>query len=448
MEWMQEQGTASAVLALETVREWTLWLTEVERWLLPHFARREARHRAWAYIRGLLSPAERKNGWQLAEVNGDATPYGVQHVLGRARWDDEAVRDDLRAYLVEHLGEPQAVLVIDETGFLKKGQHSAGVARQYSGTAGRIENCQIGVFLAYASGQGHALLDCALYLPKDWTNDRERCQSAGVPAKQPLATKPQLARQLLTRAFDGELEVMRAFWCASPSGPLGIAVGADLQARAEARPRRGRARAYPERPREAAPHDPGRALITGDPRLFPFDSLNAFKIPSLWGVRRTAPYFHDNSAKTLEDVAKHYDHFFAIVFGIPTNGPPPFFFTAQEQAPGSGLQSHPLEEVTADERSHDPIRLLPFHGQAVEVEGVVEVLGVEVGQLLAACAIDRGTFALGHRGQRLDLQRLRGALEHLLVHVDEEDVVYGKARTLCDSLHRLIDVGLVLVDVV
>ena len=148
MEWMQEQGAVSAALALETVREWTLWLTEVERWLMPHFARREAQHRAWAYIRGLLSPAERKNGWQLAEVNGDATPYGVQHLLGRARWDDEAVRDDLRAYLVKHLGEPQAVLVIDETGFLKKGQHSAGVARQYSGTAGRIENCQIGVFLA------------------------------------------------------------------------------------------------------------------------------------------------------------------------------------------------------------------------------------------------------------------------------------------------------------
>jgi SRSO17 transposase len=205
MEWRQEQGTGAAALALETVREWTLWLTEVERWLMPHFARREARHRAWAYIRGVLSPAERKNGWQLAEVNGDATPYGVQHLLGRARWDDEAVRDDLRAYLVAHVGEPQAVLVLDETGFLKKGQHSAGVARQYSGTAGRIENCQIGVFLAYASSQGHALLDCALYLPKDWTNDRERCKSAGVPEKQPFATKPQLARQLLTRAFDAQV---------------------------------------------------------------------------------------------------------------------------------------------------------------------------------------------------------------------------------------------------
>src|SRR4029453_7646001 len=163
MEWTQEQGTVSAELALETVREWTLELTKVERWLMPHFTRREARRRAWASIRGLLSPVERKNGWQLAEANGDATPYGVQHWLGRAVWNAEAVRDDLRAYLVEHMGDPQAILVLDETGFLKKGQQSAGVARQYSGTAGRIEHCQIGVCLAYASRNGHALLDCALY---------------------------------------------------------------------------------------------------------------------------------------------------------------------------------------------------------------------------------------------------------------------------------------------
>src|SRR5262247_271149 len=198
----QEQGTVSAELALETVREWTLWLTEVERWLMPHFPRREARHRAWAYIRGLLSPVERKNGWQLAEVNGDVTPYGMQHLLGRARWDDEAVRKALRAYLVEHLGAPQAVLVVDETGFLKKGQHSAGVARQYSGTAGRVENCQIGVFLTYAGPQGHVMLDRELYLPQEWTNDAARCKGAGIPAERLFATKPQLAQQMLKRAFD------------------------------------------------------------------------------------------------------------------------------------------------------------------------------------------------------------------------------------------------------
>lgn len=205
MESWQEQGPAPADLALETVREWTLWLTEVERWLMPHFARREARRHAWAYIRGLLSPVERKNGWQLAEVNGDATPYGLQHLLGRASWDAAAVREDLRTYLVESMGDPQAVLVLDETGFLKKGQQSAGVARQYSGTAGRIENCQIGVFLAYASRQSHALLDCALYMPQAWTNDRERCKRAGLPEQHPFATKPQLARQMLQRAFDARV---------------------------------------------------------------------------------------------------------------------------------------------------------------------------------------------------------------------------------------------------
>lgn len=130
MELQQEQGMAPADLALETVRAWTLWLTEVERWRMPHFARREARRHAWASIRGLLSPVERKNGWQLAEVNGDATPYGLQHLVGRARWDAEAVRNDRRASLVEPMGAPQAVLVLDATGFLNKGQQSAGVARQ------------------------------------------------------------------------------------------------------------------------------------------------------------------------------------------------------------------------------------------------------------------------------------------------------------------------------
>lgn len=189
-------------LSLETVRAWAVWQTEVERRIMPRFARREARRRAWAYLRGLLSPVERKNGWQVAEVNGDTTPYGVQHLLGRAQWDAEEVRDDLRSYVVEHLGDPQAVLVVDETGFLKKGQHSAGVARQYSGTAGRVENCQIGVFLTYTSPQGHVVLDRELYLPKEWTNDGARCKGAGIPAERPFATKPQLAQQMLERAVD------------------------------------------------------------------------------------------------------------------------------------------------------------------------------------------------------------------------------------------------------
>jgi SRSO17 transposase len=200
MEQVQARNPAPGTLELDTVREWILWMTEVERRMGARFPRRDLRRRVRAYLRGLLSPVERKNGWQLAEANGNATPYGVQHLLGRARWDADAVRDDLRSYIIEHLGAPPGVLVIDETGFLKKGRFSAGVARQYSGTAGRIENCQIGVFLAYASARGQVLLDRELYLPKEWMSDRPRCDRAGIPKPRPFATKPELARQMLERA--------------------------------------------------------------------------------------------------------------------------------------------------------------------------------------------------------------------------------------------------------
>lgn len=201
MDCIPERITSPVELDLETVQAWRLWLTEVERRLGPYFSRRDARWRAWAYVRGLLSPVERKNSWQLAEVSGNATPYGMQHLLGRAQWDADAVRNAVRSYLSEHVGDPQAVLVIDETGFLKKGKQSAGVARQYSGTAGRIEHCQMGVFVAYASARGHALLDRELYGPKEWTNDPQRCARAGIPADRAFATKPQLARQMLERTF-------------------------------------------------------------------------------------------------------------------------------------------------------------------------------------------------------------------------------------------------------
>jgi SRSO17 transposase len=201
MEMIPDPRTSPAELTVDTVRAWLLELTEVERRIGARFPRWDARRRAGAYLRGLLSPVERKNGWQLAEVNGDDTPYGVQHLLGRAIWDADAVRDDLRGYVMAHLGTPEGVMVIDETGFLKKGRHSAGVARQYSGTAGRVENCQIGVFLAYASAWGQALLDRALYLPKEWTNDRERCALAGIPPERAFATKPALARSMLEQAF-------------------------------------------------------------------------------------------------------------------------------------------------------------------------------------------------------------------------------------------------------
>jgi SRSO17 transposase len=190
---------------LATVQGWADGLCDVDQRLRPYFARSEAHQRALAYLRGLLSPTERKNSWQLAEIMGAATPYGFQHLLGRADWDADAVRDALHQYVHDHLRDSHAILVIDETGFLKKGTHSAGVARQYSGTAGRIENCQIGVFLAYVSVRGHTLLDRELYLPKDWLADRDRCQRAAVPEARPFATKPQLARQMLARVFASDL---------------------------------------------------------------------------------------------------------------------------------------------------------------------------------------------------------------------------------------------------
>jgi SRSO17 transposase len=166
-----------------------------------HFARPEVRARLPRYVAGLLSPVERRNAWQVAEQIGDSDPDGVQRLMNAARWDADAVRDDLRAYVVEHLGASQAVLVVDETGFLKKGRKSVGVQRQYSGTAGRIENCQMGVFLAYASSRGRTFLDRELYLPREWAEDRERRDEAGVPADVAFATKPELARRMLERAL-------------------------------------------------------------------------------------------------------------------------------------------------------------------------------------------------------------------------------------------------------
>jgi SRSO17 transposase len=181
---------------------WARGLDELADRLAPRFKRVEPRRRASAYLRGLLAPLGRKNGWQLAEAAGDRTPDGMQDFLGRMRWDADAVRDDLRAYVVERLGDPDAVLVLDETGFVKKGEKSAGVQRQYSGTAGRVENCQVGVFLGYAGREGHALIDRALYLPEGWAGDAGRRAEAGVPAAAAFATKPKLGRAMLERALD------------------------------------------------------------------------------------------------------------------------------------------------------------------------------------------------------------------------------------------------------
>src|ERR671911_560950 len=190
-----------AMVAMDEAVDWARGLDGLVEQIAPRFCRVEPRRRVRAYLEGLLCPVERKNGWQLAEHAGDRTPDGVQDFLARMRWDADQVRDDLRAYVVTHLSDSDGVLVLDETGFIKKGSKSVGVQRQYSGTAGRIENCQIGVFLGYASRHGHALIDRALYLPEVWANDPARRRAAGVPTDTALATKPQLGRQMLVRAL-------------------------------------------------------------------------------------------------------------------------------------------------------------------------------------------------------------------------------------------------------
>jgi SRSO17 transposase len=166
------------------------------------FRRVEPRRRARAFVRGLLAGLPRVNCWSIAEHAGDATPAGMQHLLSRAVWDADGVRDDLRRYLVEHLGHPDGMLVVDETGDVKKGTATAGVQRQYTGTAGRVENAQVAVYLTYAAPAGHALIDREMYLPESWISDPTRCAAAGIPDGTEFATKPGLALRMITRALD------------------------------------------------------------------------------------------------------------------------------------------------------------------------------------------------------------------------------------------------------
>jgi SRSO17 transposase len=187
---------------IEEVQGWAAGLDALHARIAGRFVRAEPRRRALAYLRGLLGNVGRKNGWQLAEHAGERTPDGMQRLLSTADWDPDQVRDDLRAYVVEHLGDAGGVLVVDETGFLKKGTTSVGVQRQYSGTAGKVDNCQLGVFLAYASPKGRAMIDRELYLPERWTEDPERCKAARVPEQVQFRTKPELAQLMLERALD------------------------------------------------------------------------------------------------------------------------------------------------------------------------------------------------------------------------------------------------------
>src|SRR5580658_5725137 len=181
------------------------WRREFDELMLRgggRFARVEPRRRAAGFIRGLLAGLPRVNCWSIAEHAGERGPRGMQRLLSAAAWDESGVRDDLRGYVLEHFADPGAVLVVDETGDLKKGTATVAVQRQYTGTAGRTENAQVAVYLAYAAPAGTAFIDRALYLPKSWTGDPARCRAAGVPAGPAFATKPALARTMIGRALD------------------------------------------------------------------------------------------------------------------------------------------------------------------------------------------------------------------------------------------------------
>jgi SRSO17 transposase len=200
------EQTRTEQASSKSIERWSTYLDELHTLIAHQFLRPEVRARAYRYLSGLLADLRRKNSWQMAEALGEVTPRGVQHLLNDARWDADLVRDDLREYVVEHLGdEASGVLIVDETGFLKKGEKSVGVARQYTGTAGKKENCQVGVFLCYASKEGAAFVDRALYLPREWTDDLQRLSEAGVPEGVGFATKGELAKAMLQRAFEADV---------------------------------------------------------------------------------------------------------------------------------------------------------------------------------------------------------------------------------------------------
>ena len=200
--WNNEIAAVAAAHRVDPDRWWTQFGALIDR-IGPRFSRYEPLRHAAGLMLGMMSGLDRKNCWTIAEHRGDRSPDGLQHLLSRAKWDAEAVRDDLRDYVVDAFGDPGAVLVVDETGDVKKGTATVGVQRQYSGTAGRIENAQVAVYLTYAAPRGHALIDRALYLPKSWAEDADRCQEAGIPTdRRGFATKPTLAKMLISRAVE------------------------------------------------------------------------------------------------------------------------------------------------------------------------------------------------------------------------------------------------------
>jgi SRSO17 transposase len=205
MKQRQQVSLVGTPTTFVDVWSWGQELGRVHARITPRFARSEPRRRALAYLQGIVSATERKNGWQLAEHAGEARPDGMQRLLNHAVWDADLVRDDLRAYILERLFDPHAILVIDETSFRKRGKKSAGVKPQYCGTTGRVENCQVGVFLSYVSSQGYTLIDRELYLPKEWIDDPGRCREAGIPEEMRFQTKCELAQQMIERLWKARI---------------------------------------------------------------------------------------------------------------------------------------------------------------------------------------------------------------------------------------------------
>lgn len=191
--------------ALEALSQWSDALKSFQSRIGQYFARSEARQSAFDYLQALMSPVERKNGWQMAEQVGHKAPYQFQHLLGRAQWNADEVTQEVRHYLTQALGQEDGILAVDETGFIKQGSHSVGVQVQHCSLTGRLENCQVGVFLAYVSPHGHSLIDRRLYMPQSWCNDPDKRAKAGVPERVEFATKPQLAKQMLKSAFEAGL---------------------------------------------------------------------------------------------------------------------------------------------------------------------------------------------------------------------------------------------------
>jgi SRSO17 transposase len=199
--WNIENAALAAAYKIDPGLWWEGFGALLDR-IRPRFARYEPARRAGVLMLGLLSGLDPKNCRTIAENRGDGTPDGLQHLLSRASWDADEVRDDLRAYVIDAFGDPGAILVVDEKGDLKKGVGTVGVQRQYTGTAGRIENSQVAVYLTYAAPGGHALIDRALYLPRSWSDDQVRRAVAGVPAQVEFATKPALAQRMILAALD------------------------------------------------------------------------------------------------------------------------------------------------------------------------------------------------------------------------------------------------------